>query len=338
MIEDFFHQNKTVLYKSNKIVSVTIYFFTLPLYPNSGYMTDKTLWRAYLALAIVCVVWGTTYFALRIGVETFPPFLFSGIRQVLAGIIIITALKLSGRLKFSKPDLLHQSVPGILMIALGNGVIGWAERYIPSGLAALIVSILPVYVVCINYASGAERRKPNVLIILGLLLGCVGIGLMFRDNLKDLVQPRYLTGMLVCFAACLAWASGSVYAKHKPSGANVLTNAAIQMLSGGIALLIMSFFLDDYKELQSITAESVWALAYLTIFGSVLAYSCFVYALDKLPVGVASLYAYINPFIALILGYMFLDESLTWITALALLTALSGVYYINKGYQRQRAI
>ncbi|OJU76488.1 MAG: hypothetical protein BGO09_16325 [Bacteroidetes bacterium 47-18] len=299
-------------------------------------MQDRSLWKAYIALAIVSVVWGTTYFALRIGVETFPPFLFSGVRQALAGVILLVILKLLGQLKFTRADLLHQSVPGILMIALGNGVIGWAERYIPSGLAALIVSILPVYVVGVNYASGADRRRPNGLIIAGLLLGCAGIVLIFRDNLKDLVRPEYLTGMLVCFGACLAWAAGSVYAKQKPSSANVLTNAALQMFSGGVMLLLMSPFLDDYSELKTVSADSIWAMVYLVVFGSILAYSSFVYALSRLPVGVASLYAYINPFIALLLGYWWLSEELTWLTFLALLTALSGVYFINRGYKQYR--
>lgn len=298
---------------------------------------DKTLLRAYVALAVVCIVWGTTYFALRVGVETFPPFLFSGIRQVAAGGLLLLGLKFSGKLRnISGKDILHQSIPGILMIALGNGVIGWSERYIPSGLAALITSILPVYIVGINYLSGADRRVPNRSITGGLLLGCVGIVLMFRDNIKDLANPQYFMGMVVAFTACLAWASGSVYAKHKPSKANVLTNAAIQMFSGGIALFLMSTFLDDYSELKHITVESIWSLLYLTVFGSLLAYTCFVYALEKLPIGVASLYAYINPFIALLLGYFLLGEQLTWITGLALIAALSGIYCINRGYQQQK--
>lgn len=322
--------------KNNKIVFLFLALFLRYLYSKWFFMQDRSLWKAYLALAIVSVVWGTTYFALRIGVETFPPFLFSGVRQALAGAILLVVLKLLGRLKFTGKDLLHQSVPGVLMIALGNGVIGWSERYIPSGLAALIVSILPVYVVGVNYASGADRRRPNVLIASGLFLGCAGIVLMFRDNLKDIVRPEYLMGMLVCFGACLAWATGSVYAKQKPSSANVLTNAALQMFSGGVVLLLMSLFLDDYSELQTVSAASIWALVYLVVFGSILAYSSFVYALSRLPVGVASLYAYINPFIALLMGYWWLSEELTWITILALLTALSGVYFINRGYKRYR--
>jgi len=299
-------------------------------------MINKNNGKAYLALAVVCIVWGTTYLALRVGVLAFPPFLFSAIRQVSAGIILLAGLGISGKLKIRKQDFLLQLVPGVLMIALGNGVIGWSERYIPSGLAALIVSVLPVYVVGINYVSGIDKKRPNYFIVLGLIFGCSGIGLMFRDNLSDLFNPEYLLGMLIAFSSCLAWAIGSVYVKHKPSNNNVLTNAAIQMFIGGIVLLLMSFTLDDYSELKNLTLESVWALVYLTLFGSVLAYSCFVYTLKELPIGVASLYAYVNPFIALFLGFLILGESLTWITLLALAAVLTGMYLINKGYKIQK--
>ncbi len=199
----------------------------------------------------------------------------------------------------------------------------------------MIVSILPIYVVGINYLSGIDKRKPNKLIIIGLLLGCVGVALIFRDNLKDIVNPEYLLGMIVCFSACLTWAIGSIYAKQKPSSSGVLTNAALQMFCGGVMLLFMSPFLDNYSELQNVSVNSIWALIYLIIFGSLIAYTSFVYALSKLPVGVASLYAYINPFIALLLGYLWLEESITYLTVLALITALTGVYCINKGYQIQ---
>lgn len=292
--------------------------------------------KAYIALSLVCVLWGTTYFFMRIGVRTIPPFLFSGVRQAVAGGILIGILKLSGNLSaFSRRSLIRQTIPGFLMISLGNGVIGWSEQYIPSGLAALVVSIMPVYIVFIALISGADRRKPNRSILLGLLLGSLGVFLMFRDNLADLVNPDYLTGMVVAFLAALAWASGSVYAKYRPTGTNVLSNAAVQMLAGGTFLLIMSLFMDDYSKLSEVTSEGIWSLVYLIVMGSLVAYSCFVYCLDKLPVGLTSTYAYVNPFIALLLGYFFLEEKLTWITGLALLAAMGGIYFINFGYRRQ---
>lgn len=301
-------------------------------------MNKSSLLFGYICLATVSILWGTTYFALRIGVETIPPYLFSGVRQLLSGILLILILLLFGKMqRIHIKDVWTQSIPGVLMIAFGNGIIGWSERYIPSGLAAMIVSILPVYVVLINYIIGLEKVRPNYKVIIGLLLGCVGIVLIFRDNLKDIFNTEYLVGMLMCFGACLSWAIGSIFAKHKShTKTNPLFNASLQMTSGGIALLFMSLFLDDYNELQSIEIESVYALIYLIIFGSLIAYSAFVYSLQILPVEIASLYAYFNPFIAILLGYYLLDEPLSWMTFAALVFVLSGVYFINKGAYRKQ--
>ena len=294
---------------------------------------------AYLALTVVCIVWGTTYFAMRIGVATFPPFLFSGIRHTIAGSLMLVLLKCSDRLStLTKSDIIRQTIPGILMVALGNGIIGWSEKYIPSGLAALIVSIMPVYIVAINYLSGADQKKPNIQIITGLLLGSLGILMMFKDNVKDLANPEYVLGMLIAFGACLAWATGTIYAKHKPSKANIITNAAVQLTMGGITLLIMGAFFEDFNSLNTVSAASIWSLIYLIFFGSIVAYSCFVYAIKKLPLELSSIYAYVNPFIALLLGFLFLDEKITSTTVLALISALGGIYWINKGYQKQKIL
>lgn len=191
--------------------------------------------------------------------------------------------------------------------------------------------------VLLNFISGADRRKPNFAIILGLLMGVVGVMFIFKDNIADMANPAYFTGMMFSFFAIVSWASGSIFAKKHPSSMNPLVNAAIQMLAGGIALLIMSLFLDDYSRLSSVTSESIYALIYLIFIGSLLSYTCFVYALQKLPLGISSLYAYINPFIALFLGYFFLQEPLTWYTGLALIFVLLGVYWVNKGYHQQAA-
>ncbi len=305
-------------------------------YPFSHHnMNNKA---AYVALAIVSVVWGTTYLAMRIGVETFPPMLFAGIRHTVAGLTLFATLKLSGRwIPLSIKETANHVLAGVLMLSLANGVIGWAERYIPSGLAALIVSSMPIYVVGINYASGIDRKPLNGKIIAGLLLGLGGVVLIFRDNLKDLANSQYLLGVIATFLSSLCWALGSIYSKHRPTKANSFVNATAQLLGGGIVLLIVSPFVDDLSELKHVTADSIYALAYLIVFGSLLSFICYLYALDKLPVGLVSVYAYINPFIAIALGFAVLNEKVTWITALALLLTLLGVYLINRGYAARKA-
>lgn len=292
------------------------------------------LTRAYLALFIVCIVWGTTYLAMLIGVSGFPAFLFSGLRHFTAGLLIWLSLPfLKRKVRLSRKDVIHQIIPGILMLALGNGTIGWAEKYIPSGLAALIVAIMPVYVVLINFISGKSKGNLNWKIILGLLLGCAGIVLIFRDKLSDLTDTRYLMGVLVTFAASLSWAIGTIYMKNKASVNDSYVNTAIQLSSGGIALLIASPFLDDLSQLQHISTNSLWALAYLILFGSLLSFLCYTYAIKKLPVGLVSIYAYINPLIAVSLGFLLNNEKVTWITMVAFATTLTGVYWVNRGYK-----
>ncbi len=292
--------------------------------------------KAYLALFTICIVWGTTYLAMLIGVSSFPAFLFSGLRHFIAGLIIWLSLPfLKRKVSFTRKDIIKQVIPGVLMLALGNGTIGWAEKYIPSGLAALIVSIMPVYVVLINFVTGKGKGSLNGKIILGLLLGCAGIVLIFKDNLSDLTDTKYLMGVLVTFAASLSWAAGTVYMKNSGATTDSYVNTAIQLSSGGLVLLLSSPFLDDLRQLAHIEPKSLWALAYLILFGSLLSFLCYIYAVKNLPVGLVSIYAYINPFIAVSLGFIWNQEKVTWITVVAFITTLSGVFWINSGYKNK---
>lgn len=295
-------------------------------------METKT--KAIIALIIVCFFWGTTYLALRIGVEGFPPFLFSGIRQFSAGILLLIIMYFTKMLeKVTTKDILKQVIPGILLITLGNGIVGWAELYIPSGLAALIVSVMPIYIAIINIVSGKEQKQFNLKIILGFLLGCTGIVLIFKDNLADLSKTEYLWGVLATFGASVFWALGSVYMKNKSFTTNPYTNASIQFISGGIGLFLFSAAFDDYSRLSVVTTDSLWALLYVTLIGSLLCYLSYLYAIKHLPIVMVSTYAYINPIIAILLGVVILSERITWITILALGTTLYGVYLINSGYR-----
>lgn len=295
----------------------------------------KTESKALLALAIVCVLWGTTYLVIKIGIVTIPPFLFSGVRQLLAGLILWAVLPfLKQKIKLSWNDVFKQVLPGLLMIFLGNGIITWAEKYIPSGLAALIVSAMPLYVTTINFAIGKETSVSRQTIT-GLLLGSLGIVLMFRDNLSDLANSGYFWGIIASFAASFSWAIGTVYMKVNTFRTNSFVNSAIQFTSGGIALLITSLFTEDYSGLSAISSEGVWSLLYLVMFGSIIPFMCYLYAIEHLKVSLVSVYAYINPFIALLLGMVVLNEKLTGITALAFIATVSGVYFINKGHNKK---
>lgn len=287
-----------------------------------------------VALGAVCIIWGTTYYALRIGVKSFPPLLFSGIRQLIAGILLLVVMILM-RQKFdwSISNLMKQALIGFLMMVMGNGLVGWAEVYIPSGLAALIASLIPLNIVLINYISGKER-KINSTIISGLLLGLGGMAFIFKDNLKDIGNAGYFTGLMMSLTASVCWSVGTILVKKFNNKSDTpYHNMALQMLFGGILMGIGGFFIEDRGRLITAGTESWEALLYLVVFGSIVALLCYQYAIKTLSINTVSLYAYINPFIAIVLGCVLLNEKFTWYTAIAFILTVSGIYMVNKGNQ-----
>ncbi len=286
----------------------------------------------YLALAIVCIAWGTTYLALRIGVLEFPPFLFSAIRQITAGILLVGSLLLFGKIKLpDKSALVGQAIGGFFMITMGNGLVGWAEVYVPSGLTAIICSIVPIWVILINLVV-AKDEKPTLPIVIGLVIGLSGIILIFSDNLGGFSVPGYAWGIAFITLANLGWAAGSIWMKRKNQSTNAFLNAGLQMFFGGIWLLPISLLFDDLNALQW-SNNAVYSLLYLILIGSVAAYGSYVYAIKTLPLTIVTLYAYINPIVAVILGWAVLGETLNMRVAIAIGITLTGVYIVNRGYQ-----
>lgn len=286
----------------------------------------------YLALAIVCIAWGTTYLALRIGVLEFPPFLFSAIRQITAGILLVGSLLLFGKIKLpDKSALVGQAIGGFFMITMGNGLVGWAEVYVPSGLTAIICSIVPIWVILINLVV-AKDEKPTLPIVIGLVIGLSGIILIFSDNMGGFAVPGYAWGIAFITLANLGWAAGSIWMKRKNQSTNAFLNAGLQMFFGGIWLLPISLVFDDLNALQW-SNNAVYSLLYLILIGSVAAYGSYVYAIKTLPLTIVTLYAYINPIVAVILGWAVLGETLNMRVAIAIGITLTGVYIVNRGYQ-----
>lgn len=292
----------------------------------------KNLLFAYLALAAVCIIWGTTYLALRIGVTQFPPFLFSMVRFLAAGPILVIFMLTLGKATWpDRTSVFHQAVSGFFMTTLGIAVVGYAEVYISSGIAAIICSMMPVWTIFINLLVTKDER-PNWLIALGLLTGLAGILLIFGEHLTEFSDNHYQVGIFLTFAANLCWAIGSIYIKKKNQHSNPFLNAGLQMLFGGLFLIPMSLVLDDYSAIRW-SDEVVYSLIYMILVGSVAAYACYSYAIKLLPMTIVSLYAYINPIVAVILGWLILDEKLNMRMGIAILIVITGIYLVNRGYQ-----
>lgn len=296
-------------------------------------MTDfKKNLLPYIALAVVCIAWGTTYLALRIGVLEFPPFLFSGIRQIIAGILLTGFLLFIKKVPLpDKSALMGQAIAGFFMITLGNGLVGWAEVYVPSGIAAIICSMVPIWVILINLIV-AKEEKPTFPIIMGLAIGLSGIILIFGENLNEFTSSAYALGIMMIFIANIGWAGGSIWMKQKNQHSNPFLNAGLQMAFGGLFLLPISAVFDSYETIQW-TNNVIYSLIYLILVGSIAAYACYSYAIRKLPITIVTLYAYINPIVAIIIGWLVLDEILNLRIAIAIVVTLAGIYIVNRGYQ-----
>jgi drug/metabolite transporter (DMT)-like permease len=291
--------------------------------------------KAYAAETYICIVWGTTYLAIKVGVSHYPPFLFAGVRQAVAGIILMAvALIISKDKNLSLSNLFQQMLIGFLMLSVGNGCVTLGLKYITSGVSALICSMMPIFAVLFNLMS-SQRDKFNLTIGAGLLLGACGVALIFRNNIEDLARPAYLGGIFITLLATCSWALGSMINKKNGNKVNPFFNSGLQLLFGGIFMLILSPFIDNYTGLQLWNSEGAISMIYLIIFGSVIAYAAYMYALSALPVGLATIYAYINPLIAVVAGYFFLKEELNIYTVLAFITIVISVYLVNRGYRKQ---
>ena len=296
----------------------------------------NTTIKAYVALGLVCFFWGTTYLAARIGVAGFPALMFMAIRNTSAGIILLAFLAITRpSMEWKWSNIKLQIIPGLCLISTGTGIVGWAVKYIPSGLAALMCSMIPIFTIALNLIA-TKQEKVNRQIVTGMFVGLVGVVFIFRDNLELLRDPASLTGIVVVLVSIVSWCLGGLYTQIYRSKSDSFFNAGVQMFVGGSGLFVLSALNEDWQNLPEMHIESLLALLYLILFGSILAFASYLYAMSKLPAGLVSIYAYINPLVAIILGFLVLGEKITWFTCLAFLVTMSGVYLVNIGYKTQR--
>ncbi len=288
---------------------------------------DRAL--AYVAFAIVCTVWGTTYLAIRIAVETIPPMVLTAARFVTAGVLLFAVARLRGdRMPRDRRTLVSATVVGLLMVGIGNLSVVWAEQWVPSGLAALFVATAPFWVTLIELVHGSGEKLGRRRLT-GMLIGFVGVALLVTPRgAGGSFDVHFLLGVLAIQAGCVGWQGGTVYAKHALAKVPPLMSSALQMLSGGVFVLIAGIVTGELPRFH-VTPRTGFALVYLTIFGSVITYTAYVYALKSLRTTTMSLYAYINPVVAVILGWLILNEGLTWVSVVAMSIILGGVALVQ---------
>jgi len=293
---------------------------------------DAVRVRAYLAWVFVCFVWGTTYLAIRICLETVPPLMMGGLRFLIAGGLLMAALAVGGTSLPRRPAWPSLALLGALMLGCGNGGVVWAEQTVPSGLTAVLVAMSPFWMVGVD--AVAHPRVPlTPRRVVGLVIGFAGIVLLVWPQIAVTGGNRFLTGVAASQIACIGWALGSAYSRRRGHGEakdeNVLATAAFQMLFGGGCLLAAGLAIGEAPRL-AFNTQTAAALAYLVVFGAVGGFTAYAYALKHLPVATVSLYAYVNPVIAVVLGTIVLKEPLSPRLAVAAAVVLGGIALVRE--------
>ena len=294
-----------------------------------GGAKTPTATAVLLAFAAIYLIWGSTYLAIRFAVETLPPFLMLFARFFTAGVLMYVFLRWRGVPRPSAREWAGAAVVGGLLLLGGTGAVAWAEQWIPSGLAALIVAIVPVWMVLLDWA-GPAKRKPTRAVIAGLVLGLVGVAVLVGPvELSGGGKMQFIGSAVVVFGT-LSWATGSVYGIRLPHPSSPWMSAALQMTAGGVLLLAFGTAMGEWARVDpgQMSARSLGALAYLVVFGSLIAFAAYVFLLrHEVPARVGS-YAYVNPVVAVFLGWALAAEPVTARTIVAASIILTGVVLI----------
>jgi drug/metabolite transporter (DMT)-like permease len=296
----------------------------------------KDLRKAYIALAVVSFFWGTTYLAIRISVVDIPALFLVGVRQFISGLIMVAYFKMMGHQWPDRKSLINITIQGILFLCISNGLMTWALQYVPSGLAAIIAALMPLFVVLFSVLLLRFARFTK-LMILGLLIGIGGIATIFYEHLASMLDAKFAFGIGLCLVATMSWSFGTVYASKNKPATHILFGVGLQMLIAGVIMLLVCLVSGQYMNLADSHLSSLLSLIYLIVVGSVLTYSAYLFAVSKLPPTLVSIYAYINPLVAIILGWLILHEKMSLNVLIGSIITVGGVYLVNREFKKQQS-
>ena len=292
-------------------------------------------WQLILAFASVYLIWGSTYLAIKFAIETIPPFLMAGVRFLISGVILYGWARMKGAPAPSRIHWKSAAVVGVLLLLGGNGGVVWAEQRVASGVAALIVAIVPVWIALMEWKSPGGK-KPGWQVSAGLAAGTTGLLLLASPG-ATLGEHVDLIGAAVLVFATLCWATGSIKAKHSPLPESPLLTTGMEMLMGGTALVLAGIGTGELGQVNfsGMSDKSLLALLYLTTFGSLVGFTAYIWLLRVGSPTRAATYAYVNPVVAVFLGWLLAGEAITMRTILATLVIVGGVVLITSARSRK---
>lgn len=287
--------------------------------------------KAVFALALVCFLWGTTWLASHEGVQHMPALQMAGIRQTIAGILYVGFFLIKGYKLPKGREWYPILILSFLNFLLSNGLSTWGVKFISSGLGAIIGAIFPLWLVVIGLFTSKGKVPGKALI--GLLLGFAGVCVIFYEHMKDFLNPDFIFGIVLSVIATWTWAFGTLYTKQQAAHFNPYFSLGLQMLISGITLIGLTEATGNTIPLSAIPCESWSAIGYLVFFGSVIAFVSYIYALQNLPMEQVSLYAYFNPIVAVVSGWVVFNERLTIFITLGISITLLGVRLVNQAFK-----
>jgi drug/metabolite transporter (DMT)-like permease len=289
------------------------------------------LWLVLIAFASTYIIWGTTYFAILVGLETIPPFFMASMRFLIAGIVLLIIAGLRGE-NIWAPGIYKNMTLGIIILTGGQGLLFWAEQYIPSGYAAILVSTLPLWYVLLDRKNWSSYFK-NKLILTGLILGFFGILLLFKKYLGASTGSSFLQflGLLAVLLACICWAAGTLYYKNHGNQKSMFLNLGWQLMGGFLSSLLIGFFSGELNSfsLAGVSINSWLATLYLAVAGSLVAFIAFSWLMTVRPAAIVGTYAYVNPVIAVLLGWLLANEAITIPQVAGMLIILFSAFLVN---------
>ena len=287
--------------------------------------------KAFMAVAAVCVLWGTTWVASKEGVRHIPALQLAGLRQLSAGILYVSYFMITGAAFPKGKEWRPLLLLSLLNFILSNGLSTWGVKYISAGLAAIMGAIFPIWLVVIGLFTSKEKLPRKA--ITGLLLGFGGVCIIFYDHLQDFLNPDFRFGIMLSLLATWSWAFATLITKQQAANFNPYFSMGIPMLISGSILTIGTNSSGYVISLQALPWQSWAVISYMVLIGSVFSFLCYLYALQHLPTEQVSIYAYVNPVVALLLGVWLFDEKISLFIITGGAVALLGVWLVNKAFK-----
>ncbi|MBY9078078.1 drug/metabolite exporter YedA [Paenibacillus sp. HN-1] len=290
-----------------------------------------------IALVMVYLFWGGTYLGMKIAIESMPPFLMAGSRFMSAGLIMYMLSRGKGAPRPGAVEWRNSAIVGGLLLLMGNGGVAWAEQHVPSAIASLLVATVPLWMILLGRLRGSNKLQ-GPFVYMGILLGLAGIAVLVLHTGESAHTRLNPIGIIVLIIASISWAAGSLFSRSAQLPSSPLMSTAVQMLAGGALLLILSFIREDWSgvQLAEISVRSWAAFGYLVIFGSLLGYTAYIWLLNNADPAVASTYAFVNPVVAVFLGFFAGNEALTINVWIATLMIVAAVVFITRGKEKRK--